>query len=134
MTGSAVRLDDRYGRAPRQRRRAVLPATIVVAVLLVAAAAWAIWTGVGGAGASTALSTTGYTIQGDRSVTIGWVVTGDASHALVCAIEAQDDSGSVLGLKEVEVPVTGREDRSGTTTVLVTRKPTTGLIESCRRA
>jgi hypothetical protein len=66
--------------------------------------------------------------------TVGWLVTGEASDPLVCAIEAQDSDGSVLGLVEVRVPVTGAPARSGTTTVLTTRKADTGLIQTCRRA
>ena len=66
--------------------------------------------------------------------TVGWLVTGEASDPLVCAIEAQDPDGSVLGLVEVRVPVTGSPARSGTTRVLTIRKADTGLIQSCCRA
>ncbi|MDQ1531567.1 MAG: hypothetical protein QOE37_1672 [Microbacteriaceae bacterium] len=130
----ASRLDDRYGRAPRQLRRRRLGVAAVVVALLLATAAWAVWTRVGGAASTIDVQTTGYTVHGDRSVTVGWVVSGDAGHRLVCTIEAQDGTQEVLGLKEVVVPVTGAPDRSGTTTVLTTREATTGLIRSCRRA
>ena len=135
-TGSppAARLDDRYGRAPRQLRRRRVAAGAVVAALLLATVAWAVWTRLGGAAGALDVQTTGSTLHGDRSVTVGWVVTGDAGHRLVCAIEALDGTQEVLGLKEVVVPVTGGSHRSGVTTVLTTRAATTGLIRSCRRA
>jgi hypothetical protein len=67
-------------------------------------------------------------------VTVGWTVSGAAGTPLVCAIEAQATDDTVVGLVEVRVPVTGSPARSGTTTVITTRKADTGLIQSCRRA
>ncbi len=129
-----ARLEDRYGRTPRGVRRGRLAAVAAAAALVLAAVIWAVVTGVGGAADATDLQTIGYTITSDSTVTIGWEVTGEASVPLVCAIEAQDADGSVLGLVEVRVPVTGAPARSGTTTVLTTRRAETGLIQSCRRA
>jgi hypothetical protein len=131
---SGTRLEDRYGRTPRGRRRGRLAAVAAAAALVLAAVIWAVVTGVGGASNATDLQTTGYTIASDSTVTIGWEVTGEASVPLICAIEAQDANGTVLGLVEVRVPVTGAPARSGTTTVLTTRRADTGLIHSCRRA
>ena len=131
---SGTRLEDRYGRTPGGRRRGRITAVAAAAALVLAAAIWAVVTGVGGASNATDLQTTGYTIESDSTVTIGWEVTGEASFPLVCAIEAQDANGSVLGLVEVRVPVTGAPARSGTTTVLTIRRADTGLIQSCRRA
>jgi hypothetical protein len=128
------RLEDRYGRTRAGRRRGRLTAIAAAAVLVLAGVAWAVVTGVGGASNATDLQTTGFTIESDSAVTIGWIVTGDSGVPLVCAIEAQDPDGSVLGLVEVRVPVTGNPSRSGTTTVLTTRRADTGLIHSCRRA
>jgi hypothetical protein len=130
----AARLEDRYGRTPAGRRRGRLAAVLTAAVLVVAAAIWAALTGVGGASETTDLATTGFTIESDSAVTVGWEVTGEAGVPLICAIEAQDPDGVVLGLVEVRVPVTGQPARSGTTTVRTTRRADTGLIQSCRRA
>ena len=130
----AGRLEDRYGRGPRGSRRGRLAGLVAAAALVAAAVAWAVVTGFGGAGSTTDLQTTGFSIESDSAVTVGWLVSGDASDPLVCAIEAQDTDGSVLGLVEVRVPVTGEPARSGTTRVLTIRKADTGLIQSCRRA
>ena len=129
-----ARLEDRYGRTPRGRRRGRLAVIVAAAALVLAAVVWAVLTGVGGASNATDLQTTGFTIENDSTVTIGWEVTGQADVPLVCAIEAQDQDGSVLGLVEVRVPVTGEPARPGTTTVRTTRRADTGLIQSCRRA
>jgi hypothetical protein len=129
-----ARLEDRYGRTPRARRRGRIAVIGVAAALVLAAVIWAVVTGVGGASNATDLQTTGFTIESDSTVTIGWEVTGEAGDPLVCAIEAQDQDGVVLVLVEVRVPVTGQPARSGTTTVLTTRRADTGLIQSCRRA
>jgi hypothetical protein len=130
----AARLEDRYGRTPSGRRRARQAAIVTAAALVVAAVVWAVLTGIGGASETTDLTTTGFTIENDSTVTVGWEVTGQAGVPLVCAIEAQDPDGSVLGLVEVRVPVTGKPARSGTTTVRTTRRADTGLIQTCRRA
>ncbi|MGN6743652.1 MAG: DUF4307 domain-containing protein [Amnibacterium sp.] len=133
MTASpASRLEDRYGGGRRRHGR--LPAILAAAVLVAAGVVWAVVTGFGGAGNATDLQTTGYAIEGDSAVTVGWLVTGEAQVPLVCAIEAQTDDGTVLGLVEVRVPVTGSPARSGTTRVITTRKADTGLIQTCRRA
>ena len=135
MTATPVaRLEDRYGRGPRGRMRGRLTAIVAAAVLVAAGVVWAVLTGFGGASDATDLQTTGFTIQSDSVTEVGWLVTGEAGDPLVCAIEAQDPSGAVLGLVEVRVPVTGNPARSGTTRVLTTRKADTGLIQSCRRA
>jgi hypothetical protein len=106
----------------------------VVAALLLAAVAWGVWTGFGGAAGSLNLQTTGFTVHGDRAVTVGWVVSGDPDHRLVCAIVATADNSEVLGLKEVVLPASRGADRSGTTTLRTTRRADSGLIRSCRRA
>ncbi len=86
----AARLEDRYGRTPRGRRRGRMTAIVTAAVLIVAGVVWAVLTGFGGAGNATDLQTTGFVIQSDEVTTVGWLVTGEASDPLVCAIEAQD--------------------------------------------
>jgi uncharacterized protein DUF4307 len=129
-----ARLEDRYGRTPKGRRRGRATAVLAAGALIVAGVVWAVVTGFGGAGNATDLQTTGFQITSDEVTSVGWLVTGEASDPLVCAIEAQDADGSVLGLVEVRVPVTGSPARSGTTRVLTTRKADTGLIQSCRRA
>jgi hypothetical protein len=117
VTTHTTTLDERYGRTPSRRRRGRLGAVIGAAVLLIALIAWGVWTGVGG-----------------TATPVQWLVTGRAGTTMVCAIEAQDESGAVVGLAEVVVRPTGNPIRSGTTLVRTVRAASTGLIASCRDA
>ena len=128
-------LDARYGRTPVRRRRRTLLLVLGAVVLAAAAIVWAVWSGLGGTGATTLdLQTTSYHLVGDRAVTVGWQVGGDVSEALTCRLIAEAEDHSVVGVKDVAVPPGTGASRGGTTTVLVTRTAVTGLISSCRHA
>jgi hypothetical protein len=127
-------LDERYGRTPVRRRRGRITAIVAGAALVVAAAAWGIWTGVGGAVTALDTTTTGITISSDEATDVQWLVTGRSGTTLVCAIEATDESGAVVGLAEVVVAPTGNVNRTGETHVHTVRRASNGLIESCRDA
>ena len=134
MSARTTTLDERYGRTPDRRRRGRIGGIVAAAVVLVAVAAWAIWTGIGGAVVALDVTTTGISINSDEATTVEWLVTGRAGTKLVCAIEATDDSGAIVGLEEVVVPVTGQINRGGETRVRTVRRATNGLIDSCRDA
>lgn len=134
MDGRTTALDERYGRTPARRRRGRVGALAAAAALLVALVAWGVWTGVGGTTTALDTTTTTVTVQSDSATEVRWLVTGRAATTLVCAIQAQDDSGVVVGLAEVVVPPTGTPIRSGSTVVRTVRAASTGLIESCRDA
>lgn len=127
-------LDSRYGRTPERRRRSRRTAVVASAAVLVAAGAWAAWTGIGGAVGTLDADTVATTVHGESSTSVRWLVTGRADRALVCAIEARDVSGVVVGLVEQPVPVTGSADRAGDTVVRTVRRAANGLIVSCRDA
>jgi hypothetical protein len=134
VTTHTTTLDERYGRTPSRRRRGRLGAVIGAAVLLIALIAWGVWTGVGGTATALDTTTTGVDVQGPEGTQVQWLVTGRAGTTMVCAIEAQDESGAVVGLAEVVVRPTGNPIRSGTTLVRTVRAASTGLIASCRDA
>jgi hypothetical protein len=127
-------LDERYGRTAQRRRRGRVTAIVAGVALVGAAAAWGVWTGVGGATTALDTTTTGITITSDQATDVQWLVTGRAGTALVCAIEATDAAGAVVGLAEVAVPADGRVNRAGETRVRTVRRASNGLIESCRDA
>lgn len=129
-----TRLDARYGRTPSRRRRNRVTALIASAVLVVAAVAWAVWTGVGGSISTFDADTITSTVRSDRATEVRWLVTGRASAALVCAIEARDLQGATVGLVEVAVPVDGSASRGGDTVIRTVRRASAGLIASCRDA
>ncbi|MGN6446202.1 DUF4307 domain-containing protein [Amnibacterium sp.] len=134
MSTRTTTLDERYGRTPSRRRRGRIGAVVAGAAVLVAVAVWAVWTGVGGATNALDVTTTGVNIVSDEATDVQWLVTGRSGQRLVCAIEATDSGGSVVGLVEVVVPATGQVNRSGATTVRTVRRASNGLIESCRDA
>ena len=134
MSTRTTTLDERYGRTPDRRRRGRIGAIVTGAVVLVAVIVWAVWTGVGGAVQALDVTTTGITISSDEATDVQWLVTGRSDTKLVCAIEATDDSGAILGLVEVVVPADGQINRSGATQVRTVRRATNGLIDSCRDA
>jgi uncharacterized protein (DUF58 family) len=127
-------LDERYGRTPSRVRRGRIGLIAGAAVLAAIVVAWLVWTHAGGAANSLTVTTTGTSIQGASGTEVRWQVTGRADARLVCVIEAQDDTGIVVGLAEVVVPVDGSANRSGTTLVRTVRLAASGLIDSCRDA
>jgi hypothetical protein len=129
-----TRLDERYGRTPTRRRRGRIGAVVAGGLVLAAVAAWGVWTGVGGAADSLETQTVSSAVRSDEATEVRWLVTGRAGTRLVCAVEARDDSGVVVGLAEVVLPVTGSANRRGDTVVRTVRRADTGLIVSCRDA
>jgi hypothetical protein len=127
-------LDERYGRTPDRRRRTRIGAIVAGAIVLLAVVVWSLWTGIGGATTALDVTTTGITVSSDEATDVQWLVSGRADTALVCAIEATDESGVVVGLAEVRVPSTGQVNRTGETRVRTVRRAANGLIESCRDA
>lgn len=126
-----VRLEERYGRGPTAERRGRVVGAVLAGLAVLAVVAWAVWTGVGGAaGEQLDVSTRGFTVHGDRSVTVTWSVTG-SSRRLACTVEADADDRSIVGLVVVAVPPGGG---TGTTTVRTVRTAVTGLISACRPA
>ena len=134
MSTRTTTLDERYGRTPTRRRRGRVTAIVIGAVVLVAVIAWSLWTGIGGTTTTLDTTTTAISITNDEVTDVTWLVTGRSGTKLVCAIEATDDSGVVVGLAEVTLPVTGQVNRGGETRVRTVRRATNGLIESCRDA
>jgi hypothetical protein len=127
-------LDERYGRTPHRRRRGRISAIAAAAFVLAGVIAWSVWTGVGGATTALDVTTTGITISSDEATDVQWLVSGRPATKLICAIEATDPSGVVVGLAEIVVAPTGQVNRSGETRVRTVRRASNGLIESCRDA
>lgn len=127
-------LDQRYGRTRSGMRKGRAGLLATIGVLVAAAVAWAVWTGVGGAANPLNVQTTGVAIGSSDETTVQWLVTGRAGTRLICAIEAQDAQSAVVGLQEVVVPAGSAINRSGETRVRTVRLAVNGLIDSCRDA
>ena len=134
MTTRTTALEERYGRTVDRRRRRRVGAIAAGGIVVLAVGAWGVWTGIGGATDALEVTTTGITVTGDETTAVQWLVTGRSGTTLICAIEAQDSTGGVVGLAEITVPATGQVNRTGETTVRTIRRASNGLIDSCRDA
>ena len=134
MSTRTTTLDERYGRTASRRRRGRVRAAVLGGVVLIAAVAWGVWTGVGGATTALDVQTLGITVVDDQTTEVQWLVSGRAGTKLVCAIEATDENDAVLGLVEVVVEPQGRTNRTGSTVIRTVRRASNGLIDSCRDA
>ena len=134
MSTRTTPLDERYGRTPTRRRRSLVGAIVAAALVLVAVVSWSVWTGVGGAATSLEIQTLTSAVRSDEATEVRWLVTGRPDTRLVCAIEARDGSGVVVGLVEAVLPATGDPNRRGDTVITTIRRANTGLIVSCRDA
>jgi hypothetical protein len=134
VSARTTTLDERYGRTPTRRRRRRVTAITAGALALAAVVAWGVWTGVGGAADTLDPQTRTTSVRSAEATEVRWLVTGRPGTRLVCAIEARDDAGVVVGLQEVVLPATGKPNRAGTTVVRTVRRAETGLIVSCRDA
>ena len=122
-----VRPAGRYGeRAPSR----VL--VVVIAVVGVALLGWLIWAALAASTPETRSTLLGFEVRGDREVSVRFEVVADRRSSAVCRLRAQDASGEVVGVTEVEIPP-GPADRREAETVLSTRgRAVTATVTGCR--
>jgi Domain of unknown function (DUF4307) len=124
-------LDLRYGRTPRrklQRRWFVIGVAVVFVVALVA---WLVWAGLLGAAAQLETSDTGHVIVSDSLVSVRFAVTVDPGTKVGCALEALDESFTVVGWKLIDLPVSSNRTRTFSEDVRTSEQAVTGLIYRC---
>jgi Domain of unknown function (DUF4307) len=128
---SVTDLDLRYGRTPRrtlQRRWFVIG---VAVVFVVALSAWLVWAGLLGAAAQFETSDTGHVIVSNSLVTVRFAVTVDPGTKVGCALEALDESFTVVGWKLVDIPASSDRTRTFSEDVRTSEQAVTGLIYRC---
>jgi hypothetical protein len=128
MTTTQDMLDDRYGRVRSPRRRWVIGALIVVAVLLVGVFAWMT---VAAALDDVAADGTAYQIVDDRSVVLTFQLSAPAGSSVACALEAQDEEHGVVGFQVVRIEASDQHTRAFRETIPTVARATTGLVNSC---
>ena len=124
-------LESRYGRTPRARtrdRRALWALGGVFAVVLTA---WIAWTGLDGASVVIEANDTRHSIIDDNSVSVTFEVSMPVNSASTCAVQALNESFTVVGWKIIELPPSPQYNRSFTEIVRTTELPNTGLIYEC---
>ena len=124
---SRARPAGRYGeRAPS---RALV---VVIAVVSVALLTWLVWAALSASTPETRSSLLGFRVQSDREVWVRFEVVAERRSTAFCRVQAQDSSGEVVGVTEVEV-APGRSDRREAETVLSTRgRAVTATVAGCR--
>jgi Domain of unknown function (DUF4307) len=123
MSGAAW-LDERYGRRPPGRRRRTLLVT-ALAVVAVAALAWAVWAVAGLSRAAVSVGEVRVDASDPGLVRVSFEVIVPSGRPAVCAVRATDAAGGVVGWTDVRVVPGG----SGATTAEVavrTSLPATG--------
>ena len=124
-------LDERYGRTPaRSRRRrafAIIGASLFAAVF----AAWLVWAGLLGDNAVIEFRDVGHEIVDDSLVTVSWQVTVEPNTPVSCAIEALNESFSVVGWKVIEVAPSSVRTRTFTEELRTSELAVSGLIYRC---
>jgi hypothetical protein len=129
VSTTAPDLAERYG-APSRRSRPALLA--LVAVLVVAGAAWLVWAVAGGSRPAVSSQMVGFQVRGEHAVTATFtVVRRDPQARVTCVVRALADDHAVVG--ESSVPVrSGATTRQVSTTVRTERRATSVDLVDCR--
>ena len=124
-------LESRYGRTPRARARDKRSLWVLGGVFAVVLTAWVVWTGLDGASTVIEANDTRHSIIDDNSVSVTFEVSMPVNSASTCAVQALNESFTVVGWKIIELPPSAQYNRSFTEIVRTTELPNTGLIYEC---
>ena len=124
-------LDDRYGRTPGSTRRDRRLRWIAAGVFAVVLTAWVVWAGLDGVGPSIEARDTRHQIIDDNSISVTFEVSLPTGTASSCAVQALNETFTVVGWKVIDLPPSERYTRSLTEIVHTTELSNTGLIYRC---
>lgn len=124
-------LDSRYGRSSGTRRRRRVIGVLAAAVFAVVLVAWVVWGGLFGENAELETRDLGHEIISDSLVRVQFEVTSDADGSISCAVQALNESFTVVGFKVITLPDGGERTRQFTEDVRTTELAVTGLIYRC---
>ncbi|MGV8885479.1 MAG: DUF4307 domain-containing protein [Microbacteriaceae bacterium] len=128
---ASLDLNARYGRSPRSNARTRWISWGAAAAFVVVFVAWLVWGGLLGAPAQLEVRDTGHTVVDDGLVQVSFAVTSEPNTAISCAVEAMNDSFSIVGWKLIDLPVSEQRNRSFSETLRTTELASTGLIYHC---
>lgn len=129
MSSSA--LDERYGRTPAASRRRRALGIAVAGAFAVVLVAWVVWAALDGDAATIEYRDIGHVIVDDANVTVTYQVTAPVGSEVHCAVQALNESFSVVGQKTVELPPGDRATRTFTEQLRTTELAVSGLIYRC---
>jgi hypothetical protein len=130
MTASA-QLDARYGRSANRRKRDRILLWSGAAVFALVLVAWVIWAGLDGSKPLIETEDIGYSVVDDHNVTVTFQVSVPVGTATSCAVEALNESFTVVGWKVIDLPPSDEYTRSFTEDLRTSELATTGLIYRC---
>ncbi|WP_162942855.1 DUF4307 domain-containing protein [Cryobacterium soli] len=124
-------LDKRYGRTPGTRLRERRVLWIVAGAFAVVLTAWVVWAGLDGAGPSIEARDTRHSIIDENSISVTFEVSLPTGTPSSCAVQALNESFTVVGWKVIDLPPSDQYNRSLTEVLHTTELSNTGLIYRC---
>jgi len=124
-------LDERYGRTPGSRLRDRRVLWVVAGAFALVLTAWVVWAGLDGAGPAIEARDTRHQIIDDDSISVTFEVSLPTGTPASCAVQALNDSFTVVGWKVIDLPPSGDYTRSFTEVLHTTELSNTGLIYRC---
>jgi hypothetical protein len=122
-------LAERYGRAPRPRRRRLYWIAVTgVAAASIAALAWLT---VSNSFDDVGSDETGFELVDARTVTVSFQATPPAGAAFACAVQALDEDFGIVGWRVVEYPGSEETTRAFVETIPTVAQATTGTVKAC---
>ncbi|MDJ0322936.1 DUF4307 domain-containing protein [Cryobacterium sp. PH31-AA6] len=124
-------LDSRYGRAPgrglRDRRLLWIGAGTLLTVLV----GGVVWIGLGGSKPLLETRDIGHSIIDENSVSVTFEASIPVGRSASCAVEALNESFTVVGWKVIDLPPSNLYSRAFTELVRTSEQSNTGLIYRC---
>ncbi|WP_130176130.1 DUF4307 domain-containing protein [Cryobacterium sp. SO1] len=124
-------LDERYGRTSGSRMRDRRVLWIVAGAFALILTAWVVWAGLDGAGPAIEARDTRHQIIDENSISVTFEVSLPTDTASSCAVQALNESFTVVGWKVIDLPPSDDYTRSFTEIVKTTELSNTGLIYRC---
>ena len=127
---SAV-IQSRYGRTTTRKRRDRRILWGLGGIFVLVLGAWVMWTGLDGASTQIEARDIGHTIIDEHSVSVSFEVALPVNRTASCAVQALNESYSVVGWKIIDLPPSTLYNRSFTEVLRTTDLSNTGLIYQC---
>ncbi|MDH6236064.1 DUF4307 domain-containing protein [Cryobacterium sp. CG_9.6] len=124
-------LENRYGRTRASRTRDARLLWGLGGIFAIVLVAWVVWTGLDGASEKIEARDTRHSIIDDHSISVTFEVSMPANSTASCAVQALNESFTVVGWKVVDIPPSDLYTRSFTQVLRTTDLSNTGLIYQC---
>ncbi len=106
-------------------------AVIVGVAFVVVFAAWVIWAGLDGAKPTVDAQDTKHSIIDAHTVSVSFEVTMAPGTTASCAVQALNESFSIVGWKVVDIPAASTYTRAFTEVLRTSSQSNTGLVKGC---